>query len=111
MKPNSEVLVIGGGFVGLTLAGKLLKLESTVVTILETNQEKLMNLKNGNLGVYEPGLDEIVSQAFKRGQLFFTDELTTHGYQCAFVCIGTTRSGNNSSSSSSSSSSMDDLLK
>jgi UDP-N-acetyl-D-mannosaminuronic acid dehydrogenase len=104
MKPKTEVLVVGGGFVGLTLAGKLLKLESTVVTILETNQEKLINFKNGNLGVYEPGLDEIVSQAFKRGQLIFTDELTIHGYHCAFVCIGTTHLGNNSRS-------MDDLIK
>ena len=104
MKPKTEVLIIGGGFVGLTLAGKLLKLDSTVVTILETDQERLMNLKNGNLGVYEPGLDEIVSQAIKRGQLVITDELTGHSYHCAFVCIGTTHSGNNSGS-------MDYLIK
>lgn len=104
MKLKTEVLIVGGGFVGLTLAGKLLKLDSTVVTILETDQEKLINLKNGNLGVYEPGLDEIVKQAFEKDQLIYSDKLTSHKYLCAFICIGTAHSAKNNSS-------MDDLIK
>jgi len=64
MKPKHTVIIVGGGFVGLTLAGKLLKLDNVRVTILETNQEKLNNLRNGLLGVYEPGLDQIISKAY-----------------------------------------------
>ena len=51
MDSKYEIIVVGGGFVGLTLTGKLLKFKNLRVTILESDQEKLKNLKNGSLGV------------------------------------------------------------
>jgi UDP-N-acetyl-D-mannosaminuronic acid dehydrogenase len=104
MKPKHTVVIVGGGFVGLTLAGKLLKLDNVRVTILETNQEKLNNLRNGLLGVYEPGLDQIINQAYETGQLNLSEALYSQDYCSAFICVGTTHSGKKMSS-------MDDLVR
>lgn len=104
MNPKFEIIVVGGGFVGLTLAGKLLKFKNLRVTILETDQEKLRNLKNGSLGVYEPGLDEIINKAYEKGRLVLSDVLASHVYHSAFICVGTTHSGKKMTS-------MDDLVQ
>ena len=53
---KSNILVIGGGFVGLTLAAKLLKTKSCHVTILENNPSRFLSLKNEKYYVDEPGL-------------------------------------------------------
>jgi UDP-N-acetyl-D-mannosaminuronic acid dehydrogenase len=103
MDSKYEIIVVGGGFVGLTLTGKLLKFKNLRVTILESDQEKLRNLKNGLLGVYEPGLDEIINRAYEKGQLVFSEVLTGHNYHSAFICVGTTHSRKKMNS-------MDDLV-
>ena len=40
-KKAKRILIVGGGFVGLTLAAKLLKSKEIFVTVLENNVEKV----------------------------------------------------------------------
>ena len=66
---SKKILVIGGGFVGLTLSAKLLKSTDTVLTVLETDSNRLSFLKSGNFYVDEPGLHSILLNANNQEKL------------------------------------------
>jgi len=100
MSKDVNILVAGGGFVGITLAAKLLKIGYINITILETNNEKLQKFSNGNFGVFEPGLDEILLQAILEKRLIFCSEIHSVLFDSIFICIGTTFSSKNSESMS-----------
>jgi nucleotide sugar dehydrogenase len=87
MKSNS--LVIGGGFVGLTLAAKLLKTKSCHITILENDPSRFLSLKNGKYYVDEPGLNEILEAGVGDLRLNFIDSVSSDFFDSVFVCIGT----------------------
>ena len=58
---SNNIGIIGGGFVGITLAAKILKNQDTTLTILENDSKKIVNFIAGSYGVSEPGLDELLS--------------------------------------------------
>jgi len=84
-----NVLVIGGGFVGLTLAAKLLKTNSCHVTIIENDSSRFSSLKNGKYHVDEPGLHEILKAGVTDLRLNFVDSVSSKLFDLIFVCIGT----------------------
>jgi nucleotide sugar dehydrogenase len=86
---KSEILVIGGGFVGLTLAAKLLKTKSCHITILENNPSRFLSLKNEKYYVDEPGLHEILEAGVSDLRLNFIDSVSSDLFDSVFVCIGT----------------------
>jgi len=86
---KSNILVIGGGFVGLTLAAKLLKTKSCVVTILENDLSRFLSLKSGKYYVDEPGLHEILEAGVSKLRLNFTDSVSLELFDSIFICIGT----------------------
>lgn len=86
---KSNILVIGGGFVGLTLAAKLLKTKSCHVTILENNPSRFLSLKNEKYYVDEPGLHEILEVCVSDLRLNFIDSVSLELFDSIFVCIGT----------------------
>ena len=86
---KSNILVIGGGFVGLTLAAKLLKTKSCHVTILENNPSRFLSLKNEKYYVDEPGLHEILEACVSDLRLNFIDSVSLELFDSIFVCIGT----------------------
>jgi UDP-N-acetyl-D-mannosaminuronic acid dehydrogenase len=86
---TSNILVIGGGFVGLTLAAKLLKTKSCHVTILENNPSRFLSLKNEKYYVDEPGLHEILEAGVSDLRLNFIDSVSSDLFDSVFVCIGT----------------------
>ena len=83
---NPNILIVGGGFVGLTLAAKLLKNESTRIVILEQSQTKIYDFKNQNYRIYEPGLDEIFNNCVKQGRLKFEQNLENDLFDIIFIC-------------------------
>jgi len=87
MKTN--ILVIGGGFVGLTLSAKLLKTKSCHVTILENNPSRFLFLKNEKYYVDEPGLHEILKAGVSDLRLSFIDSVSSDLFDSVFICIGT----------------------
>jgi nucleotide sugar dehydrogenase len=94
---NSNILIVGGGFVGLTLAAKLLKNESARIVILEQSQTKVYDFKNQNYRIYEPGLDQIFSDSVKQGRLRFEQILENDLFDIIFICINTQKNDSNMS--------------
>ncbi|HET9947154.1 MAG TPA: UDP-glucose/GDP-mannose dehydrogenase family protein [Patescibacteria group bacterium] len=65
------ITFIGHGYVGLVSAAVFADLGNTVWVVGHT-PEKINNLKNGILPIYEPGLEEIVKRNIAAGRLRFT---------------------------------------
>ena len=86
-----NILIVGGGFVGLTLAAKLLKTKQHKVTVLEINPEKINNFYHEQYGIYEPGLDEILSSSFNDKRLSFIQNIDNTKFNVIFVCINTNK--------------------
>lgn len=85
-----KIVVVGTGYVGL-VTGACLAEVGTDVTCIDINTEKISNLKNGILPIYEPGLEDIVMRNFKKGRLNFSTSLeeSIEGAQVVFIAVGT----------------------
>lgn len=71
-----NITVIGTGYVGL-VTGTCFTEMGNKVTCVDIDSEKISNLKEGILPIYEPGLDAMVLENRSRGTLSFTTELKT----------------------------------
>lgn len=91
---QGSVSVIGGGFVGLTLAAHLLEKENQFVTLVEKNSAVVDLMKNGKYLVWEPGLAEILDKAQSDGRLSISTTLNGLASKTYFVCIGTPKPTN-----------------
>jgi UDPglucose 6-dehydrogenase len=72
-----KVLVIGSGYVGLVTASCLAKLGFNVTNV-DTNADKITQLRAGNMPIFENGLQEIVDEQVQSGRLDFTSEAAHH---------------------------------
>jgi nucleotide sugar dehydrogenase len=86
-----EILVVGGGFVGLTLAAKLLQNSNTNLTVLENNLEKISKFRIKEYGIFEPGLDEAFNSGIDKNRLRFVSDLSELKFNLAFICINTSK--------------------
>ena len=66
-----NICIIGTGYVGL-VTGSCLADSGNDVTCLDIDEKKIDSLKNGKIGIYEPGLEEIVTRNYREGRLSFT---------------------------------------
>ncbi|SFE03149.1 UDP-glucose dehydrogenase [Chitinophaga sp. CF118] len=85
-----KVVVIGTGYVGL-VTGACLAEVGTEVVCVDVNEEKIRNLQQGILPIYEPGLEEIVTRNYENGRLSFSTSLSSviTGAAVAFIAVGT----------------------
>jgi UDP-N-acetyl-D-mannosaminuronic acid dehydrogenase len=86
---DKKILLVGGGFVGLTLAAKLLKKPGASLTVLESDDKKLKYLLDGNYYVNEPGLNSALNSARLQGRLEFCKYLESENFDAVFICVGT----------------------
>lgn len=69
-----NICCIGAGYVGgPTMAMIALKAPDIRVTVVDMNAARIAAWNQGNLPIYEPGLDEVVRQARGRNLFFSTD--------------------------------------
>jgi len=85
-----EVTVIGTGYVGLVV-GSCLAEAGNQVTCADIDEEKIARLNSGEVPIYEPGLDRLISHNLAEGRLRFTTD-SAEGIRKAdaiFVAVGT----------------------
>ncbi|HEB57150.1 MAG TPA: UDP-glucose/GDP-mannose dehydrogenase family protein [Gammaproteobacteria bacterium] len=90
-----QVVMIGVGYVGL-VSGACFAEFGAHVTCVDVDQEKIAQLKEGKIPIYEPGLDELVARNVNAGRLCFTAELgpAVARADLVFIAVGTpTRRG------------------
>jgi UDPglucose 6-dehydrogenase len=86
----SSIAVIGTGYVGLVSGACLADFGNTVVC-MDTDGKKIEALKKGEIPIYEPGIEDIVSRNVAAGRLSFSTDpaLAIKGADAVFIAVGT----------------------
>lgn len=85
-----KITIFGTGYVGL-VTGACLADVGHHVLCMDVDQAKIEKLKNGQIPIYEPGLEPIVRHTVEAGRLAFTtdtEEAVRHGV-LQFIAVGT----------------------
>ena len=69
-----KIAVVGTGYVGL-VSGTCLSETGNHVICVDIDQRKVEKLQNGEITIYEPGLDNLFHRNIKEGRLKFTTNL------------------------------------
>jgi UDPglucose 6-dehydrogenase len=69
-----KIAVVGTGYVGL-VTGTCFSETGNKVTCIDIDQKKVDKLSNGEITIYEPGLEKIFLRNLKEGRLTFTTNL------------------------------------
>lgn len=85
-----NIAIVGTGYVGL-VSGACFAEMGIDVTCVDINPEKIKCLLNGEIPIYEPGLDDLVKRNVESGRLHFTTDLTTclDNVEVVFSAVGT----------------------
>lgn len=85
-----NIAIVGTGYVGL-VSGACFADTGANVTCVDVDAAKINALRQGNIPIYEPGLDDLVVKNMKAGRLKFTTSLAEvlDGQQIVFSAVGT----------------------
>lgn len=85
-----NITVIGTGYVGLVVGACLADMGNNVICV-DNNEEKLKQLENGIIPIYEPGLEELVKANVQENRLSFTSDIdkAVKFSQVCFIAVGT----------------------
>ncbi|PCM45577.1 UDP-glucose dehydrogenase family protein [Marinobacter sp. ANT_B65] len=85
-----KITIFGTGYVGLVTGACLADVGHDVLC-MDVDQSKIDKLKNGQIPIYEPGLEDIVKHTVEAGRLAFTtdaQQAVQHGV-LQFIAVGT----------------------
>ena len=85
-----QIAIVGTGYVGL-VSGTCFAEMGIDVTCVDVNAEKIHRLQQGEMPIYEPGLEEMVRRNVEAGRLHFTTSLADclDEAEVVFSAVGT----------------------
>ena len=85
-----KLCVIGTGYVGLVAGACLADMGNDVICV-DNNEEKLKQLEQGIIPIYEPGLEELVTSNVSEHRLKFSSDLddAVKKSEVCFIAVGT----------------------
>lgn len=85
-----KISVIGAGYVGLVTSVCLAELGNEVICV-DIDEEKINNLQNGILPIYEPGLKDLLDRNLKEKRIFFSTNTieAINNSEVVFSAVGT----------------------
>ena len=85
-----NIAIVGTGYVGL-VSGTCFADTGANVTCVDVDAQKIERLNNGQIPIYEPGLDELVKKNVAAGRLKFTTDLSSvlDDVEIVFSAVGT----------------------
>lgn len=85
-----NIAIVGTGYVGL-VSGTCFAEMGIDVTCVDVDAKKIQHLLDGEIPIYEPGLDEMVLRNCREGRLHFTTDLTSclNEVEIVFSAVGT----------------------
>lgn len=85
-----NICVIGVGYVGLTTGTCFADMGNRVCAV-DISEERIKNLQNGIMPIYEPGLKEMAERSIRAGRLTFTTSYAEglKDAEFVFICVGT----------------------
>ncbi|MBN2893961.1 MAG: UDP-glucose/GDP-mannose dehydrogenase family protein [Bacteroidales bacterium] len=85
-----KISVVGTGYVGL-VTGTCFAETGVNVCCVDIDQQKIDNLKNGIVPIYEPGLDAMIEKNVEKKRLWFSTDINESivGADVAFISVGT----------------------
>lgn len=90
-----KIAVVGTGYVGL-VSGTCFADTGNDVCCVDIDEDKVEQLKNGEIPIYEPGLHTLFKRNIREGRLSFTTRLkdAVDDAQVIFLCLPTPPSAN-----------------
>jgi len=85
-----NLTIFGSGYVGLVTGACMAEMGNHVVCV-DIDEEKTARLNNGEVPIYEPGLDDYIERNMEAGRLEFTTDVkkgVDHGL-FQFIAVGT----------------------
>jgi len=85
-----KITIFGSGYVGLVTGACFAEVGNEVLCV-DIDQNKINRLKEGDIPIYEPGLEDIVVENSREGRLRFTSDIE-EGVQFGlyqFIAVGT----------------------
>ena len=85
-----KIAMVGSGYVGL-VTGACFAEFGFKVTNIDLDEQKIKDLKQAKIPIYEPGLESLVQQSLKQGRLTFTTDLAqaVQKAQVVMIAVGT----------------------
>lgn len=81
-----KIAVVGTGYVGL-VSGTCFAETGNTVTCIDIDQNKVNKLSNGEITIYEPGLEKLFIRNLKEGRLKFTTHLAEGVKDAAIIFL------------------------
>ncbi|MDR2826361.1 MAG: UDP-glucose/GDP-mannose dehydrogenase family protein [Deltaproteobacteria bacterium] len=85
-----KICMVGTGYVGLVSSTCFAEMGNEVICV-DTNEVLVDRLNAGQVHIFEPGLEDMVSRNHNEGRLVFTSSLEQglQGAKAVFICVGT----------------------